>query len=630
MKHYIRLVLIGIFTVVISAYSQAQVIERSEQETLIYLSDLGDDKQTSPMDTIQTLDPIISQSKQRGWRKVYLEAITLKIEKLVNLERISEAQEQLGEVIPVAQEFDNAVILVRLAIAELNVLERQGYSEELNNKYRFLLTQAETIQNEDLIGQIYLAAGRMKSRVGDYTEALVSLRKAYNIAEKLNDLSFLDEVSGELGTANVRLENFEEGIAYYLKSLEISIEKNTRFDQSVILYNLGKAYLLNENFSKSKEMYEKSIIINKELKDDIGLMWSKRGLADLAIKQHHWSEAIELYNQTGPFFAALDDKMSEFWSYNGLTEAYIAIEDIAKAQTSLASSKRLLKFFPTSDNTIRYQQLLANLEALKGNYKTAFELTKDNIEIIKKDHFQKKKQEVERQRIQLDSELKETENRLLTEKNERQEYKIEQQNKQQKLWYLVIFIIAISLIIVTYTLYKQVQLRDSFKTMALRDHLTRCPNRRAILEYANSCFSEPVSEGKSLIIALIDLDNFKKFNDTYGHDVGDNVLIAFSKACKMSMRDDVKYGKYGRYGGEEWLIVLPNCTKPVAENIFARIKHNFSSAEIDGVPKEQNVTFSVGVQQLDKGKHKNVASMISAADNKLYTAKEHGKDKIVF
>ncbi|MBU2877663.1 hypothetical protein [Aliiglaciecola lipolytica] len=185
MKHYIRLVLIGIFTVVISAYSQAQVIERSEQETLIYLSDLGDDKQTSPMDTIQTLDPIISQSKQRGWRKVYLEAITLKIEKLVNLERISEAQEQLGEVIPVAQEFDNAVILVRLAIAELNVLERQGYSEELNNKYRFLLTQAETIQNEDLIGQIYLAAGRMKSRVGDYTEALVSLRKSLQYCRKI-------------------------------------------------------------------------------------------------------------------------------------------------------------------------------------------------------------------------------------------------------------------------------------------------------------------------------------------------------------------------------------------------------------------------------------------------------------
>ncbi|MEP4889347.1 MAG: tetratricopeptide repeat-containing diguanylate cyclase [Aliiglaciecola sp.] len=630
MKPYIHFVLFGILIVVNSVFAQEQVTGDSKQETLTYLTELRADKQTPPMDTIQVLEPIIVTSKQHGWRIIYLQAVTLKIEKLIYLERISEAKLLLEEVILAAKEADNTNIMVRLAIAELNVLERQGYSEELDQKYRFLLTQAEIIQDDELVGEIYLAAGRMKSRVGDYTEALMSLGKAYSVAEKLNDVTFLDEVSSELGTANIRLENFEEGIAYYLKSLEISIEKKTRFDQSVILYNLGKAYLMNGNFSKSKEMYEQSIVINKELNDDVGLMWSKRGLADLALKQQKWNEAIELYNQAGPFFAKIDDKSSEFWSYNGLTEAYIALKNIDKAESSLAASESLLSFFPNSDNTIRYQQLRANLEALKGNYKAAFELTKNNIELLKEDYSLKKKKEIERQRVQLDSELKETENRFLTEKNERQQYKIDQQNQQQKLWYLIIFIIAISLLIVTFSLYKQVQLRDIFKTMALRDHLTRCPNRRAILQYANNCFKEPSDEGRTLIIALVDLDNFKNLNDTYGHDVGDNVLIAFSKACKVSMRDDIKYGKYGRYGGEEWLIVLPNCTRSIAENIFARIKHTFSNSDIEGMPKEQNVTFSIGVQEFDKGNFKNAVNMISEADNKLYVAKENGKDRVEF
>lgn len=615
--------LIGILILFVSLYSQGQ---ESEEEILQYITSLGTAEQKDPMEIIELLDPIISQSKRLGTQKVYLEAATKKTENLIEIEQIPAAQTLLSELLPLAQKIDDPIILVRLAICELNVLERQGYSQKLDNKYRSLMNKATLIEDDKTLGKIYLAAGRVKSRLTDYSEALNSLHKAYRIAEKLKDEQLLDQVSGELGTANIRLENFEEGIAYYLKSLEISLNKNAKYDQSVIFYNLGKAYLSNNNFEKSQEMFDNSILINLELNDDIGLMWSKRGLADLALKQQQWKKAIELYNEASAFFSQIDDKMSEFRSLNGQAEAYIAIKDVANAQRSLTSSKQLLNSFPTSENTLSYQQILAKLKFLEGNYKAAFELAINNIEIIKNAHKLSKKKEVERQRVQFDSDMKDTENRILIENNELQKFKIAQQQKQQYLWYLIIALGSLTLIFVTLMLYKQIQLRDSYKTMALRDHLTRSPNRRAIIEYAKACYTESVLNGNSLIIGLVDLDNFKQFNDTYGHDVGDNVLIAFAKACKNSMRDDCNFG---RYGGEEWLIVLPNTSETLAREIFSRIKQNFSSIKINGLPQKHNVTFTVGAEEFDKDTHKNVDNMISQADKKLYLAKAQGKDSVL-
>ncbi|WP_426357340.1 tetratricopeptide repeat-containing diguanylate cyclase [Pseudocolwellia sp. HL-MZ19] len=626
----IKYFIFGLLWISFSLHAQVQVINESEQQTLHYLVTLNPKEYETPKEIVDILDPLIKQSKQLNWNNVYLEASTLKAESLIKLEQIIDAERLLSEIIPIAKEFNDPIILVRLSICELNVLERRGYTHELNNKYRSLLSQADNIKDDKTLGKVYLSAGRIKSRLTDYSEALNSLKRAYDIAEKLNDIYLLDQVIGELGTTNIRMKNYEEGIVYYLKSLNISKKNNAKYDQSVILYNLGKAYLLNNDFLLSQQMYENSIEINIELNDEIGLMWSKRGLADLALKQKKWNKAINLYHEAIEFFSEIDDKISEFVSLNGQAEAYIAIKDANNAQISLDSSKRLLNTFPTSENILRYQELLYRLEILKGNYKSATEIIIKNVEIIKKAHLLKKKQDVERQRIHFDSQLKDTENRLLMEKNELQKFKIEQQQKLEYLWYLIISVGSISLVIVMFMLYKQIQLRDRFKKMALRDHLTRSPNRRAILEYANHCLDNSMSKGNSLTIGLVDLDNFKQFNDTYGHDIGDNVLIAFSKACKNSMRDDYDYGKYGRYGGEEWLIVLPNSSKVTAQEIFNRIKENFSQLHIEGLAENHKVTFSVGVESFDKNTDQSVASIISKADKKLYIAKDNGKDQIVF
>ena len=179
---------------------------------------------------------------------------------------------------------------------------------------------------------------------------------------------------------------------------------------------------------------------------------------------------------------------------------------------------------------------------------------------------------------------------------------------------------------IIYLLYNQTKNRNWYKNLALKDHLTNAPNRRAILHNAQEYFRAARQSGISFSVALIDLDYFKKFNDLYGHEVGDEVLIAFGQVCESVLR---KQDVYGRYGGEEWLLALSNTNHEEIKIIFQRIKTQFNEMKIKGVPTETTLCFSMGVAQYDRKKDKSLQVMINRADHNLYKAKDMGRDQVV-
>lgn len=605
----------------------AQAEFQSEREIQTYLETLTNDEKSTPLEKIKTLEQIIAKSKEQEWANAYLHASVQRLENLVELEEISAAKIGFEDLRPIAAKQNDPSISTRLELIEINIMEGNGYSQALVDKSRAMLLKADKSENLELAGDIYLAIGRIKGRLSDYSSALGSLSKALTLAEEMNDISFLDEVLNEIGTVNVRMHNYSSGIKYYLRSLEISTAQNARFNQSVILYNIAHAYSQNGDFEESKTAFTQSLTLSEELNDQSGVHWVKRGLADLAIKQQNWQEAVSLYTEAEVFFRENDDKFSQFRALNGLAEAHIAMQNAALAEQYLIESVQLLQTFPNMENTFRFQKLKAKLEYLKGDYEQAFYILEDNIEILQQARIDDKKKEVEKQRIRLDSDSRDYENRLLAQKGKLLELKVAQQKSEKILWLSIVILAALSLTIVIFMLFKQIQLRDRFKLLALKDHLTKSPNRRAILEYAETCFKHSVSTSSPLTIGIVDLDNFKLLNDKYGHIVGDNVLIAFSKACKEVMPQP---NNYGRYGGEEWLLVLQNSSEETTHSIINRLKKSFYEQPIHGLPKEHKVTFSVGITSYRPEKDKSLAFIISRADNNLYLGKRNGKDQVVF
>lgn len=154
---------------------------------------------------------------------------------------------------------------------------------------------------------------------------------------------------------------------------------------------------------------------------------------------------------------------------------------------------------------------------------------------------------------------------------------------------------------------------------AFKDELTKMFNFRSIKE----CLYIQVNESKykevPLSIIIFDIDNFKKINDTKGHVFGNKVIIKISEIIRENIRkDDIA----GRFGGEEFIVILPNTDLNTATNVAERIRKAIDKNDFQGV----KVTISGGVNQYN---NEDVFSLIEIADQKLYTAKKTGKNKII-
>lgn len=159
--------------------------------------------------------------------------------------------------------------------------------------------------------------------------------------------------------------------------------------------------------------------------------------------------------------------------------------------------------------------------------------------------------------------------------------------------------------------------------IANTDVLTFLPNRRKIIVDLQEEVIRSNRYGTHLSISLLDLDHFKNINDTYGHTTGDEALRSVASRLRDQIRNP---DTIGRYGGEEFLIVLPNSEIKAAGEQAERLCQTVRTMQIDANDHSFNVTISVGVAQYKIG-NENWEQFLHRADEALYRAKEQGRDR---
>jgi diguanylate cyclase (GGDEF)-like protein len=154
--------------------------------------------------------------------------------------------------------------------------------------------------------------------------------------------------------------------------------------------------------------------------------------------------------------------------------------------------------------------------------------------------------------------------------------------------------------------------------MANKDFMTKAYNRRYFFQKIEGFYKDNLN----FAIAMLDIDNFKKVNDIYGHDVGDQVIITLANVLKQNTKGA---DLVARFGGEEFCVALKDVGKKQAIGFFVKLRKIISDLSINKNGKKIKFTVSIGLAFSDC---KNIDELLKQADDALYSAKENGKNRV--
>lgn len=160
--------------------------------------------------------------------------------------------------------------------------------------------------------------------------------------------------------------------------------------------------------------------------------------------------------------------------------------------------------------------------------------------------------------------------------------------------------------------------------LAITDSLTSLYNRRHFSKVGEGEVQRACRYGRSLSAIMLDIDHFKRVNDTFGHNVGDQILQGVAQSCRKVLRGvDV----LGRYGGDEFIILLPENDRATAVQVAERLREKISHLQLNTAKGPAKVTASLGVAAVDCDKP-SLETLLSQADNALYVAKRRGRNRV--
>ena len=163
-----------------------------------------------------------------------------------------------------------------------------------------------------------------------------------------------------------------------------------------------------------------------------------------------------------------------------------------------------------------------------------------------------------------------------------------------------------------------------FHKLSITDTLTNLYNRRYFFEISQNMLTVALREEKEISLLMIDIDYFKKVNDTYGHQVGDSILVAFAREIELLMREsDI----FARVGGEEFSVLLNDTSNNGAQVVAEKIRQTIEEKIFVGDNTSINITISIGVSTLSK-ECINIEGLYKEADTQLYKAKKSGRNRV--
>jgi diguanylate cyclase (GGDEF)-like protein len=499
-----------------------------------------------------------------------------------------------------------------------------GKSVDAEKEYGLAVALARQAHDLPLQAEALGDIGYLQYNRGAMADALGNLQTAYRLTAQLGDekgrLDALSMIANVYADAHVA--QYNRAIEYYRQLLGEYEKRGQPSDVADTLFNIASTFETKGDFAAAELHYRRALASFQKLGQPKDVAFTKRALASALMKQGRAPESLPLLDEAVVFYERAHDAENTASARQFRGMAYRRLGRFPEALAELEAARR---FFEQEKN-VRFLEKNAEETALVyaqlGDWRKAYAASARRAALAQTLAATRNDELSSRLRVAFDTEKKDQENRALARENGLRATALREAGRSRKLQIAVSALIALLAATMAILFWRQVVNTRRMRAMAMTDELTRLPNRRHILVAAGIALDAAKREGRPAAVVVLDIDNFKRINDTLGHAAGDAVLRSVARTCRVALRTT---DQIGRIGGEEFLVVLHSATPQQAHEIAERLRVAVESLDLSSIAPNLRITISLGVHVTSDY---NASAAIAAADSMLYRAKENGRNRV--
>jgi diguanylate cyclase (GGDEF)-like protein len=506
------------------------------------------------------------------------------------------------------------------------ILQRDNMYQAASDCYKNVIRQARQQNNTKALVFALQEFAYAQSLNESYAVALDYLQEAHRLATDSKQPFLLGIVQESFGAVYGYLDDYENSIEHYQNALAIYEKLGFKTYMAEAIYGLASTYRYWGKWDLALSHYEKFQKIFSHYGDGQHRFLALYGKAMIYAVSGDCPRSLEVIDEAVSF-SGLNDYRAELYKKQAL--CLVEMDAIPEARLALENARQLFDQMPELKGTtwqLELLQIQAVILASEGIFQKAFALMAQFHETYLKRYEEHASNRLSRMRITMEGHRKQLEIERLKKDKLLDAIELDsQQQKNEIQKYITVIWIVIACVFVFFIVLQR-RTTQKFKKLSFRDPLTQLYNRRYIFNLLDSLIAK-LQRGKTqLALILMDIDNFKQINDTYGHAAGDKVLCKLSEICLNELRHG---DSVSRIGGEEFLIVLPRQIEEQTQMIAERLRQALEETYIVSDNNEKiNFTVSVGIARLSED-CTDSNTLFNQVDQALYQAKEQGKNRIV-
>jgi diguanylate cyclase (GGDEF)-like protein len=571
-------------------------------------------KKTAVLLKAELASPIPSPQRLASLYSVQAQAYSI-------LELESKARDAVFKGLKFAPDNTDPVRIMLLSVYAENVYDQAGIAAAVK-----VTEEAQAVQKRGSLEDICLLIGRglLQYREDREDLAISSLTQAYRSSTTPAFAEPHVLAAGVLATVLRGMGDYSQALALNQEAIDWDTARHSPLALSVDRFLRGRILILVPKYAQAIDEFDDARKLSAMLNDTQGVAFADVRVCEARIELGQLIKARSACeNALFTFIASrFSDEVKE-------TEALLARIDLAEGhpEKALATLNEVLDHSGTDVLPLRVASLYqwrARTNAALHNYRDAYnDLSEYMRRYVATNDADRTKQAVAlRARFETDREI---ERNALLKRELDLSHEQSQRQAQQLRWNAIAAVSAVMVIaLLIYFLVTNLRFRKQLVRLASQDGLTGLPNRRRTAELATEELAAATASDGPLTIAIIDMDHFKFINDRCGHATGDYVLREFARIGREAVRTQ---DTLGRWGGEEFLLIMPDASLEVAIATLERLRTLVFGINLPASGAGLRVSMSAGLATRDV-QVRSLDELIARADAALYVAKNEGRDLV--